>query len=133
MKYRYYIAPLIVFMLGCSHGPELAPVTGQVSMDGRPLDLAEISFEPAQGRASHALTEKDGRYELRYTRDRMGGLVGSHTVRVKSLTELTGPNGQSIVRPQLVPERYNTKTELHAEVERGKTNVIDFDLKSGKK
>ena len=63
----------------------------------------------------------------------MGGLVGSHTVRIKSLTELTGPNGQSIVRPQLVPDRYNTKTELHPEVERGKTNVIDFDLKSGKK
>jgi len=133
MKYRYYIAPLVVFMLGCSHGPELAPVTGRVSMDGRPLDLAEISFEPIQGRASHAMTEKDGRYELHYTRDKMGGLVGSHTVRIKSLTELTGPNGQSIVRPQLVPDRYNTKTELHTEVERGKTNVIDFDLKSGKK
>src|SRR3954453_970100 len=133
MNHLRYVSLLFVALAGCHYGPDIAPVSGRISLDGRPLDLAEVSFEPREGRASHALTEKDGHYELHYTRDSMGGLVGSHTVRIKSLTELTGPNGRFIVRPQMVPARYNTKTELHAEVERGKQNEFDFDLKSDKK
>ncbi len=133
MKDLRWGALLFLFVVGCQHGPEIAPVSGSVTLDGRPLDSAEVSFEPREGRASHALTDKDGHYQLRYTRDTMGALVGSHIVRIKSLTELMGPNGQSIVRPQIVPARYNTRSELHEEVKSGQQNAINFDLKSGKK
>jgi hypothetical protein len=124
---------LLFTAIGCHRGPELAPVSGHITYNGKALDLAEVSFEPTEGRASHALTDKDGHYELRYTRDAMGGLVGPHTVRIKALTELTGPKGNSIVRPQFIPARYNTQSELHCEVESGQQNVFDFDLKSDAK
>src|SRR5262245_45808699 len=79
---------------GCRRGPELAPVSGRVTLDGKPLDLAEVSFLPEAGRASHGVADSSGHYELRYTRDQMGALVGQHTVRITSATEVTLPNGK---------------------------------------
>jgi hypothetical protein len=124
---------LALLVSGCSRGPERAPVTGVIKLDGKPLAAAEVTFEPESGRASHGRTDDSGRYELRYTRDEMGAVVGQHTVRVLSLTEVTLPDGRFEIRPQLVPPQFNTDSELRREVESGVENVFDFDLSSKKK
>jgi hypothetical protein len=124
---------LALAVAGCDRGPEIAPVTGRVVVDGKPIQNAEVTFEPAAGRASHGHTDQDGRYELRYDRQTMGALVGSHTVRILSATEVTLPNGKFVLRPQTVPPRYNTQSELRKDVVSGETNVFDFELRSGKK
>jgi hypothetical protein len=124
---------LILLLSGCSRGPEIATVTGRVTLDDRPLEYAEITFEPAAGRASHGRADQNGRYELRYTREEMGALVGAHTVRVLSAIEVTLPDGRFELRPQLVPPQFNTESELRREVASGVENVFDFDLSSQKK
>jgi hypothetical protein len=119
-------------LAGCNRGPQLAPVRGRVTLDGKAIESAEVKFQPADGRTSHGITDANGRFELRYTRDEMGALVGPHTVRILSATEVTLPNGQFQLRPQLVPARYNSQSELHEEVKAGEDNEFNFDLASKK-
>ena len=125
------LVPLM--MGGCGDGgPELAPVSGRVTMDGTPLVMAEIVFQPdgETGSPSFGITDEDGRYEMGYTRDKKGALIGWHTVRIISATELEGPGGEAILRPQSVPARYNEDSELREEVLPDEDNVFDFKLTS---
>jgi hypothetical protein len=123
---------LLLLSAGCHRGPVLAPVKGVVTMDGKPMSLATVRFEPEFGRASLGHTNDNGQYELRYTRDDMGALVGHHTVRILSATEVSLPNGQFVIRPQIVPPRFNIQSELQREVIAGQTNEFNFDLQSAK-
>ena len=121
------LLPVALLLAGCNRGPQLGPVSGRISLDGKPLADAEVRFEPATGRASQGHTGANGQYELRYSRDYMGALVGSHTVRILSATEVTLPDGRFVIRPQTVPTRYNTESELRRDVE-SSGNVFDFEL-----
>jgi hypothetical protein len=101
-----------------------------VKLDGKPLALAEVTFQPENhSRASHGVADASGHYVLRYNRDEMGALVGPHSVQIRSATEVTLPNGKFELRPQLVPARYNSQTELRREVKAG-GNEFDFELSS---
>jgi hypothetical protein len=125
---------LILSLTGCGGGgepiPELAQVTGVVTMDGAPLDGAKIIFEPQQSadkarrRASSATTESDGSYTLQYNSDASGATPGSHKVLISKM-----PDDPEQAGEQLIPAKYNNKTELTAEVKEG-DNSFDFDLKS---
>jgi hypothetical protein len=110
---------------GCGEsGPDLAPVSGRVTLDGRPLDPADVVFQPDDMKSpSFGRTNSDGRYDLAYKRGVAGALVGWHTVKISVVTEQTGG-------PQLVPPRYNSESGLRREVKAGEDNVFDFDLKS---
>jgi hypothetical protein len=121
---------LVLLLVGCRRGPQLAPVSGTVKLDGKPLALAEVTFQPENhSRASHGVADASGHYVLRYNRDEMGALVGPHSVQIRSATEVTLPNGKFELRPQLVPPRYNSQTELRREVKAG-GNEFDFELSS---
>ena len=52
----------LIVSIGCgsSDEPELGTVTGSVTMDGKPLANVWIGFAPTEGRASMAITDKDG-------------------------------------------------------------------------
>jgi hypothetical protein len=110
---------------GCgSSGPELAPVSGHVRLDGRPLQDASITFQPDDAkRPSYGSTDAEGRYQLAYRRGEEGALVGNHTVRITVSRE--------IVRnpPRILPE-YNTQSTLKVEVKSGENNEFDFDVKA---
>jgi hypothetical protein len=120
--------PLLVLATGCHRGPEVAPVSGRVMLDGKPLEAAQVRFEPKGGRASNGHTDAKGHYELRYSRDTEGALVGPHIVRIFSATEVALPNGQFAIRPQSVPPRYNSQSELQRDVQSRTNNVFDFEL-----
>ena len=82
-----------------------------------------VSFTPeGRGRNSTAFTDSDGTYSLNYIRDIQGAAVGWHTVRISTRDIRAG-------KPELVPERYNTKSQLRIEVVAGE-NAIDFPLAS---
>ena len=110
---------------GCSRSdrPDLAPVSGRVTLDGKPLQRAVITFQPQQGRASRAELKPTGHYELLYIRDIKGAKLGQHTVRIG----VPGGEGESI--GGIVPARYNTATTLSAEV-KPEENRFDFNLQS---
>ncbi len=125
------ILPLAIFV-GCgSSGPELAPVSGRVTLDGDPVSSALVLFQPeASGSPSYGATDRDGRYELGYKRGQQGALIGWHSVRIEADNVISGPNGESMKRPKLVPSRYKTQSELRREVVAGKHNTFDFELTS---
>jgi hypothetical protein len=125
---RGYGILLLAMLAGCGRsGPELAPVSGRVTLNGQPLAAADVIFQPdAMKSPSYGRTASDGRYMLAYKRGVLGALVGPHTVRIAEVTEITGG-------PQRVPPRYNTESELRVEVEADQDNVFDFDLTSAPK
>lgn len=107
---------------GCKkQGPNLAPVTGVVTLHGKPVWETEVMFYP-EGEKSPSVgrTDKDGHYTLRYRRGVEGGTIGMNVVKMKVITEMTKG-------PQLIPQKYITGSDLRREVKAGK-NEINFEL-----
>ncbi|MEZ6123233.1 MAG: carboxypeptidase-like regulatory domain-containing protein [Planctomycetaceae bacterium] len=77
---------LVGMAIGCGKGdrPDLATVSGTVTVNGEPLSGADVIFLPAQGRQSYGRTDENGQFELTYIRDTKGAVVGQHTVKVNS-------------------------------------------------
>ena len=80
-----------------------------------------ISFIPEQGKESNGYTDENGQYQLIYTRDIQGALVGTHTVVITTASEHQPK--------ERLPEKYHVKSELRKEVKK-RSNTIDFDLNS---
>lgn len=113
---------------GPSDRPELAPVEGTVTLDGKPLAGVQVVFGPEKGRSSFALTDAQGHYVLGYTFDVPGAVIGNHKVAISTpLEDESDPDALKFVDP--IPARYNTQTTLTAVVNPG-PNVIDFPLES---
>ena len=114
-------------LVGCGGdtGPDRGEVTGRVTLDGKPLPGATVRFHPDQGRASSGDTDDDGRYQLHYTMQKSGAMVGSHRVRITTAQE----REDGTLTTEHVPSQYNAQTELVREVAPGK-NVFDFDLQT---
>jgi hypothetical protein len=114
---------MLILLCGCGRqGPKLGQVQGTVTLDGQPLKHAAVIFEPkAGGRASMAVTDASGHYELTYLRDAKGALIGPHRVKISTASE-DDPK-------ERVPARYNKQTTLGAEVTAG-ANQHNFKLTS---
>src|SRR4051794_14430199 len=118
---------LFPFVLsGCNKsGPKIAPVHGQVTVDGRPLKFVDVSFQPDDSqRPSMGQTDADGRYELGYKRGQPGAIVGSHTVRISISAE-------NVRNPPIIAKEFDTQTTLRREVE-PHDNEFDFKVTTEK-
>jgi hypothetical protein len=119
------VVSVLLTLPGCvpSSRPPLGRVSGTVRLDGESLANATVLFTPAgQGRTSQGVTDSHGRYELRYLRDIPGANIDQHTVRITTACEENGGR-------ELLPARYNARTDLEARVIAGR-NVFDFELRS---
>jgi hypothetical protein len=118
---------LVVLTVGCgTTGPEVASVSGTITLDGKPLENATVTFQPVSGRPSFGTTDKDGKYEMGYTLQRSGVMLGKNSVYIR--TRMENESGQ-VVQKEFLPAKYHDRSELTAEVEK-KANVIDFQLSS---
>jgi hypothetical protein len=119
---------LALFLTGCgSDGPDRGVVTGKVTLNGQPLEDADVEFQPDEGSPSYGMTDDRGHYDLMYTRDKRGAMIGEHTVRITTSTTDTDVRGNEVAVPQRVPPKYNAQSELIREVKPG-TNTYDFEL-----
>jgi len=130
MRYRNELllaccACLLLLSGACNRnqGPVLAPVSGTVTLDGKPLAGAGVVFKQEGARKSVAWTDEAGRYELTYFRDDKGAVIGEHKVII------TTADSEAEI-PESLPARYNQESTLKETVEAGKQNVIDFALTS---
>lgn len=115
---------------GCSDS-NLGQVSGRITFDGKPLENAMVTFTPvAGGRPASARTDSTGQYELVYSRDAAGAMLGQHTVTISSFAEDVAEDGTVKVTPEKIPVEYNLGTTLKADVQGG-SNEFNFDLKSG--
>ena len=122
---RFGACILALWIAGCTKaGPQLALVEGTVLLDGQPLPNAEVEFQPEKGRPSIGATDADGKYKLRFSRDKWGAQVGKHKVQITTFS----PEGEGKFKER-IPARYNKATELSIEVKTG-PNWRDFDLRS---
>lgn len=147
------LAVVLTVASGCgdSDQPELGLVSGTVTLDGAPLNNVAITFVPDDGRPAMGKTDFDGTYQLTYIRDTLGCKLGHNRVQIgntdetemeMSLEEELGlelegdeldqeptKQGSSKSAPGRIPARYNTKSELEANVQPGE-NTFDFNLSS---
>jgi hypothetical protein len=129
-----------LFATGCGGGANLAPVSGQVKLNGRPLPEAHLTFQPTGsgsvnvGVGSYGNTDAEGRYELKTIKGSRGAVVGTHTVSIRTHAHRELPSSVDKDAPgrpkEKIPERYNDNTELTFEVPEDGTDSADFDLKA---
>jgi hypothetical protein len=131
----FYVTPLLSGCSGDDRG--LAPVSGTVRLNGKPLANAYVSFWPEENgvRAASGTTDANGHYRLTTFQPYDGARVGKHRVAVraeevpegppKAADDITAKRGKL-----LTPPRYSVPdtSGLSAEVIAKKDNVIDLDL-----
>ena len=137
MRARLLLGFALVLGLGCGSG-KFAPVSGTVTMNGKPLAGALVIFSPIAkggsidaGPGSSGKTNDKGEYTLTSDMGRTGALVGKHRVSVSLMNPGIGESDDRRRPGQLVnqvPVRYNGKTELTYEVPAGGTDKADFAL-----
>jgi hypothetical protein len=123
-------------LAGCSDPYPLAPVSGKVTLGGAPLGEARVGFEPIRkgkridaGPGSYGVTDEEGRFELESLYGDRGAVIGEHRVWISTYEGKEGPNGSVLtVKPEKVPARYNSQTELTFTVPPDGTEKADFDL-----
>ena len=142
-------ALLVGFVLGCgAGGPAKYPVSGKVTLDGKPLAEVSVTFSPSDRKlpTSGGKTDAQGVYKLSTAQGDSGAVVGKYMVTLsggasatdqkpedqyKSASAAPGLGGGSPApeSPKSpIPEKYST-TGIEKEVT-AKSNTIDLDLSS---
>ena len=117
------------FSLGCGDS-NLGEVSGKVTLDGAPLPDAMLVFTPvAGGRPAAGRTDSQGEYQLVYSRDEEGAMLGEHVVEITTGDEIVNEDDTVTQVPEKVPAKYNANSELRAVIEAGE-NEFNFDLKT---
>ncbi|MBA2411263.1 MAG: hypothetical protein H0V63_00335 [Burkholderiaceae bacterium] len=117
-------------VVGCGGaGLDMGNVSGRVTIKGVAVPDAHVEFHPIKGgRLSQDVTDEDGRYELMYTIDQEGALVGDHKVSIYTgEVRVSEKTGQIESAREIIPSKYNRSTTLTQTVNQGH-NTIDFDL-----
>ena len=118
---------------GRNDGPDLAQVTGRITIDGKPAQKLVIRFIPEAegGSPSYGATDAEGNYRLMFTADANGAMLGKHRVEIEAVTPETGDDGMPFKDETIpvVPLRYREPGTLNGEVKEG-NNRIDYVLES---
>lgn len=73
------IFAVVLVAVGCGGGPERAPVSGTVKLDGKPLTTATVIFVPqAGGPYAKGAIDPDGTYELQTDDGKDVAVLGSY-------------------------------------------------------
>jgi hypothetical protein len=142
---------LVATVAGCGSDLDLAPVTGRVTFNGKPVTEGEITFLPDNGPQAAGMIQPDGTFRLTTLSPGDGAVVGRHQVSIRATTVTGGSmapatfeqemewaqqgakSGGQILIPGtvtwLVPEKYSNPetSELTAEVQSGE-NSFEFNL-----
>jgi hypothetical protein len=114
-------------LAGCGGEMKVAPVSGVVTLDGRPLDRASVVFKPeAGGRPSFGVTDEQGRFILAYSMNEDGAEVGPATVMISTKLQAEGAAENAPRAAERVPVKY-AKKPLRVTVE-AKKNEVELGL-----
>ena len=124
-------AMLLAVTPGC--GPrgrrlDLLPVSGTVTLDGKPLADGRIEVRMIDGdRRGFGGPILQGRFQIDM-------LAGTYSVVITAwrdtgrIDRTSNPGYESPIREMYIPARYNERSDLTAEVLRDQKNVVDFSL-----
>lgn len=141
-------------LAGCGDGsPALAPVSGQVLVDGQPYPNAFVLFQPIgtkdnpnPGRGSMGITDADGKFALKYEGGIDGAVVGKHQVRISTNLAAAGgtpppaasddagsPDGAPAPTTkggEIIPGDWNTDSKQTFDVPAGGATAVKFEITS---
>jgi hypothetical protein len=144
------LAGLLALQLaGCGGGPRYVPVSGVVTLNGKPYKGAIVKFQPVgtrdnpnPGRGSYAHTDEGGRFRLVVDDQITGAVVGKHRVFITTAREnrtpepdpaLGTPDGSAKVLIDPIPREWNADSTKEFDVPAGGTNRANFDIETKKK
>ena len=136
MSSRYWavtvVAAGLLFNQGCAKDPNRGEIQGKVTLDSNPVDNGIIRLIPSDTRLSPtAANIRQGKFELRLP-------VATYRVEISwpkfppetsAAGKFTTDLKEDYIIPELIPAKYNTKSELTFEVKPG-LNEPWFELTS---
>ena len=132
----------LCWLTGCDSGPKLVPVTGTVTLDGKPLAHKSLMFMPEEGTPGNgggANTQKDGTYSLIASipgglTDEAGAPPGRYKVIVFEPTipitedlEVQGDD-PSVLTPAISPDFGQRKREIPAIYAKQETTPLTIEV-----
>lgn len=151
MKSRYgvpFACLTILVVLGCGGDPkkpDTSPVSGTVTLDGKPLAGAVVAFYDVAGKSNPGTgtTDEAGKYTVGFATNR-GIIPGSYKVIISHYVGLDGSplkleEGMDVEQLLMqekaknsLPEAFTSidATSLKAEVKSGQSHTFDWKLKS---
>lgn len=133
MKRTVFLLLLVGLLVlsGClSRGPKTVPVTGTVNLDDKPLAEGDITFDSQDGTPPVIEKITNGSFTAQLT-------PGKKRVEIASWK--VNPNPPKVSDPtiepidpnvNIIPPRYNTQTELTADIKESAPNEVKYNLKS---
>lgn len=91
-------------LVGCGPGYKVAPVSGKVTVKGKPLAEAVVQFIPesgTKGSGGVGQSDADGHYALKGPKGELGVAPGEYKIRV---SRLAGPDGKTLARGETEAE-----------------------------
>ncbi len=144
---------LVVLFSGCDTTPQsdygavdLVPATGTITLDGKPLAGAVVTFDAEDGQFSYGLADDSGHYQLHFDTVKKGVTPGKKVIRISTKRKILGLNTEeegggegdgegeekSDKQPpatELVPDKFNSQSQLTEKVTLDQT-IYNFDLQS---
>lgn len=125
------VFPACLGATGCNRSPHEMPISGEVTLDNVPIPEGSIHFTPIDGETTtQAAMIKEGKFQTH--------LQGT-TYRVAITASRISKNPRKVINPEpgdddpivqeLIPPRYNVRSELKLEVKEARHDVR-YDLKS---
>ena len=132
----YLVEPSILAValaaVGCGGGT--ANVSGVVTLDGKPVEGATVTFTPDSKDgggvgASYGKTDAQGRFSLRTDVRRQVRRGRRQAQGHDQSSPVSDPSNPEGIAKELIPAHYNTKSDLTFDVTSGGTDKANFELK----
>lgn len=126
---------MFIPLVGCQSSVDTdgrQAVTGEISLNGAPIQSGSIRFEPVGGQTASGSTITDGKYTIPAEK---GLKPGKYRVFInatapdaeqRSAEDLMNNPGPP--KKELIPAKYNTKSDVTVEVTEAGPNQFDFPI-----
>jgi hypothetical protein len=113
-------------LLGCgASGPKVYPVSGTVTLDGKPLPDGVIYFKTLQTGTLETFPVKDGEFKGQAQEGDRRVEISAYRTTIQGAAGMKGE-----VKENLIPPRYNVDSTLTAAVTRDGPNTFKFEVAS---
>ena len=130
------VAACALFAVGCPDKKveqvSRVKVSGAVKVDGKDVKTGTITFDAQNGQPPGDASILDGKYEGLAPVGKCKVSINAFVkVSMKEKMKMDGPGYDAMTETNLLPERYNSKTEILREVTEPGPHTFDFaDMKS---
>jgi hypothetical protein len=125
---------------GCGTNEKIAPVSGVVKLNGKPVADVEVIFQPitesvnSPGPAAFGVTDAEGRYTVKVVGENIvGATVGKNRVQFSGKASAAdfSEDGTKRGKPAVsIPAKYSTDSKIEFDVPAKGTTTADFELKA---